>query len=74
MKKILSVFIDESGDFGFIKGASKYYLITLVFHKQSIDINSNIEKLGYLSYNLRFLLTLYDQMNLLFYVFFTNKS
>ena len=66
MKKILSVFIDESGDFGFIKGASKYYLITLVFHNQSIDINPNI--------NLRFLLTLYDQMNLLFYVFFINKS
>ena len=32
MKKILSVFIDESGDFGFIKDASKYYLTTLVFH------------------------------------------
>lgn len=45
MKKILSVFIDESGDFGFIKGASKYYLITLVFHNQSIDINPNIEKI-----------------------------
>ncbi|MGM9858393.1 MAG: DUF3800 domain-containing protein [Bacilli bacterium] len=45
MKKILSVFIDESGDFGFIKDASKYYLITLVFHNQSIDINPNIEKI-----------------------------
>ena len=39
MEKILSVFIDESGDFGFIKDASKYYLITLVFHDQSIDIS-----------------------------------
>lgn len=29
MKKILSVFIDESGDFGFIKDASKYYLIII---------------------------------------------
>lgn len=45
MEKILSVFIDESGDFGFIKDASKYYLITLVFHDQSIDISSNIEKI-----------------------------
>lgn len=45
MKKILSVFIDESGDFGFIKDASKYYLTTLVFHDQSIDISSNIEKI-----------------------------
>ena len=44
-KKILSVFIDESGDFGFVKDASKYYLITLVFHNQSIDISSNIEKI-----------------------------
>lgn len=45
MKKILSVFIDESGDFGFVKDASKYYLITLAFHNQNIDISSNIEKL-----------------------------
>ena len=45
IKKILSVFIDESGDFGFIKDASKYYLTTLVFHDQSIDISSNIEKI-----------------------------
>ena len=45
MKKILSVFIDESGDFGFIKDASKYYLITLVFYNQSIDISSTIEKI-----------------------------
>ena len=45
MEKILSVFIDDSGDFGFIKDASKYYLITLVFHNQSIDISSNIEKI-----------------------------
>lgn len=36
MQKRVSVFIDESGDFGFIKNASKYYLITLVFHNQSV--------------------------------------
>lgn len=46
MEKILSVFIDESWDFGFIKDASKYYLTTLVFHDQSIDISSNIEKIN----------------------------
>lgn len=45
MKKILSVFIDESGDFGFIKDASKYYLITLVFHDQNSNISSNIEQI-----------------------------
>ena len=44
MEEILSVFIDESGDFGFIKDASKYYLITLVFHNQKLNISSNIEK------------------------------
>ena len=45
MEKILSVFIDESGDFGFIKDASKYYLIILVFHDQKDNISSNIERI-----------------------------
>ncbi len=45
MEKILSNFIDESGDFGFIKDASKYYLITMVFHDQKLNISSNIEKI-----------------------------
>ena len=45
MGKILSVFIDESGDVGFIKDASKYYIITFVMHNQNDDINSNIEKI-----------------------------
>ena len=30
MGKTLSIFIDESGDVGFIKDASKYYIITFV--------------------------------------------
>ena len=46
MKKIISVFIDESGDFGFVGDASKYYLITLVFHNQEKDISPNIEKIA----------------------------
>ena len=33
--KELSVFVDESGEFG---SSSKYYLVTLLFHDQSIDI------------------------------------
>ncbi|MDD7315466.1 MAG: DUF3800 domain-containing protein [Bacilli bacterium] len=45
MKKILSIFIDESGDVGFIKAASKYYIITFVMHNQSNEIKSNIEKI-----------------------------
>ena len=36
---ILSVFIDESGDFGEVNQASPYYLVTLVLHEQNIDIS-----------------------------------
>ncbi len=45
MGKILSSFIDESGDVGFIKDTSKYYIITFVMHNQTDDIKSNIEKI-----------------------------
>ena len=45
MGKILSIFINESGDIGFIKDASKYYIITFVMHNQNDDIKSNIEKI-----------------------------
>ena len=45
MGKILSIFIDESGDVGFIKDASKYYIITFVMHNQNDDIKSNIDKI-----------------------------
>lgn len=45
MEKIISVFIDESGDFGFVGDASKYYIITFVFHNQEKDISSNIKKI-----------------------------
>jgi hypothetical protein len=38
----LSVFIDESGEFG---TNSEYYLLTLVFHDQSKSISSQIERL-----------------------------
>lgn len=43
--KELSIFIDESGDFGFSNGSSKYYSITLLFHDQSKDISNHIEKI-----------------------------
>ena len=45
MKNNISVFIDESGDFGFVGDASKYYLITFVFHNQKDNISSNINKI-----------------------------
>lgn len=35
----LSVFIDESGDFGSYEHHAPYYIITLVFHNQSSDIS-----------------------------------
>ncbi len=43
--KILSVFIDESGDFGEFNPASPYYYVAIVFHDQSVDITSRIKQL-----------------------------
>ena len=40
--KELSVFIDESGDFGAYEHHSSFYIVTLVFHDQSEDITKNI--------------------------------
>lgn len=40
----LSVFIDESGDFGECQLPS-YYLVTFVFHKQNDDISDQVKKL-----------------------------
>jgi len=45
VEKVISVFIDESGDFGFVGDASKYYLITFIFHNQKDDISVNINKI-----------------------------
>ena len=44
-ENILSVFVDESGDFGPYKTHSPYYIIALVFHKQSNDISGDVQKL-----------------------------
>ena len=41
----LSIFIDESGDFGELKEKPAYYLVTLVFHDQSKDISDNVKRL-----------------------------
>lgn len=43
--KELSVFIDESGDFGEITERPAYYLVTLLFHDQKNDITSNVKRL-----------------------------
>ena len=44
--KELSIFIDESGDFGEYSVHSPFYIITMVFHDQSEDIQESISKLN----------------------------
>lgn len=41
----LSIFIDESGDFGEYDHRSPYYIITMVFHDQRIDIGPAVARL-----------------------------
>lgn len=43
--KELSVFIDESGDFGEVTERPAYYLVTFVFHNQDNDIDQHVTKL-----------------------------
>ena len=43
--KELSIFIDESGDFGEYQPHSPYYIISLVFHNQSNDISDRVKLL-----------------------------
>lgn len=45
--KKLSIFVDESGDFGSYKPHSPFYLFTLVFHNQSFSIEPQISHLEY---------------------------
>ena len=44
-EKVLSVFIDESGDFGQYNPSSPNYYVAMVLHNQEIDISRNIEAL-----------------------------
>ena len=44
--KELSIFIDEAGDFGVYSHHSPYYIITMVFHDQTSDIQPAVEKLN----------------------------
>ena len=43
--KELSIFIDESGDFGNYNFHSPYYIVSFVFHNQDNVISSNVTKL-----------------------------
>lgn len=53
-EKILSVFIDESGDFGAYDSHAPYYLVAMVLHDQSIPVEPSIEdmdnRMRYLGY------------------------
>lgn len=44
--KELSIFIDESGDFGEYDFRAPYYIISMVFHNQSIDLTEDLKKLN----------------------------
>lgn len=43
--KELSIFIDESGDFGEVRERPAYYLVTFVFHNQDNSIERQVAKL-----------------------------
>lgn len=45
MKRELSLFIDESGDFGFKKGSSDFYFLTFVIHDQRKGIAAQISRI-----------------------------
>lgn len=42
----LSIFVDESGDFGEYSTHSPYYIVAMVLHDQSKDISSEIIRLN----------------------------
>ena len=50
----LSIFVDESGDFGSFESHAPYYIVMMVLHDQRVNISENIRKLneslGYLGY------------------------
>lgn len=54
--KRLNIFVDETGEFGFGKGASELYGVSFTFHEHSNDIsaelntlNVKLEKIGYVN-------------------------
>ncbi|WP_034442301.1 DUF3800 domain-containing protein [Butyrivibrio sp. AE2032] len=42
MEKVLSIFIDESGDFGDYSKISPFYIVSMVFHDQNADISEDV--------------------------------
>lgn len=52
--KELSIFVDESGDFGLNDMHSPYYIVTMVFHNQDIDLSDMIGQLDRTLENLNY--------------------
>ena len=44
--KRLNIFIDESGDFGFVKGSSDLYAVSFTLHESSDSIQSELKYLN----------------------------
>ena len=43
--KELSIFVDESGDFGEYDYHAPYYIISMVIHRQDVDISNDLKAL-----------------------------
>ena len=63
--KELSIFIDESGDFGELLERPAYYLVTRLFHDQNKEIISNVKNLRKVSKNQDLILSIYIRDRLL---------
>lgn len=50
--KELSIFVDESGDFGEYDYHSPYYILSFVFHDQDLDLTSALDILNQKLYSL----------------------
>lgn len=51
-QNILSVFVDESGNFGDSDDPARYCIVTLVFHDQVADISQYVKELNRSNYDL----------------------
>lgn len=43
----LSIFVDESGDFGAYNHITPYYIITMILHDQAMDISEQVQNLNF---------------------------
>ena len=50
-QNILSVFVDESGNFGDPDDPARYCIVTLVFHDQTADISQYVKELNRSNYD-----------------------